>query len=536
MTVTESRPEHLEGTAVATQTPRAEGWLDTTDHKRVGLLFLFASLAFLVAGGVAGVLLRAELAEPGLQFLENGRYTRAFSLHATVMAVLFVPGLWAGLASFVVPLQIGSNRVAFPRLLALSFWLHAAGGVLLLITYGMRGLALPGVTVATPVIGARASTAAEDLWIGAMALVAVATLLVAVNLVVTVARLRAPGMTFANLPLFTWSVFASASISVLATPVFGAGLLLFYIDRHFGGTLFAAPGAAAVWVHTVWLFGRPEAYLLVLPGLGAACDIVATHARRPLLSFAGARAALLVFATLTLGAWAAGTAVAQAIVVPTYSGLTALVAAPLGILALVWLGTIVRGRPRFHVSLVLVGGALLSFGLAALNAGVAGLVGVTGSAWTTGYLHAALFGPAVLLGAAAIYHWAPKLFGRSLPVGAGLGVALLLTGGALLNAGGSFLLGYAGAPAHVADVVGKSSWTGFGRLAAFGGVLLALGAVGLVLEVVRAAIRGADAGTVADPYGGLTLEWATSSPPPARNFDALPAITSPHPLAEGRSE
>lgn len=505
MTVTETRPEHLEGPAVATKTPRSGGWLDTTDHKRVGLLFIFASLMFLLIGGIAGVLLRVELAESGLQLLEKGRYTRAFSLHATVLAVLFLPALWAGLASFLVPLQIRSNRFAFPRLLALSFWLEAAGGLLVLATYALRGLGLPGVTVATPAGGRLAgglvaSSTAEDLWIGAMALIAVATLLIAVNLVVTIARFRAPGMTFADVPLFTWSVFASASVSILATPVFGAGLLLLYIDQHFGGTLFAAPGAAAMWQHTLWLFGRPEAYLLVLPGLGAACEIVSTHARRPLLSAAAARTALAAVAALSLGAWAAGTTVARAIVVPTYSGLTALMALPLGVLALLWLGTMFRGRPRGHVSVLLVAAALLLFGFAALNAGIAAIVGVTGGAWTTGYLHSVLFGPAVLLGAAALYHWAPKLFARTLPVGPGLTVALLLTGGSLLNAGGSFLLGYAGAPAHVADLVGKSSWTGFSRLAAFGGGVLALGAVLLIAEVARAAVAGADPSMVGDPY------------------------------------
>jgi cytochrome c oxidase subunit 1 len=451
-----------------------------------------------------------------VQILENGRYTRAFSLHATVLGVLFVPALWAGLAAFVVPLQIGSNRVAFPRLLALSFWLEAAGALLLFSTYAMRGLGLPGITVAQPALAASPSTTAADLWIGAMALVAASTLLVALNLVVTIARLRAPGMTFANLPMFTWSVFAAASISILATPVFGAGLLLLYIDQHFGGTLFAAPGAAAMWQHTVWLFGRPEAYLLVLPGLGAACEIVAIHARRPLLSVMAARSALAAVAVLSLGAWAAGTTVARAIVVPTYSALTALTALPLGILALVWLGTLFRGRPRLHVSAVLVAAALLLFGFAALNAGIAAMVSVTGSAWTTGYLHSALFGPAVLLGAAALYHWAPKMFGRNLPVGPGLTVALLLTGGSLLNAGGSFLLGYAGAPAHVADLVGKSSWTGFSRMAAFGGGVLALGAVLLIAEVVRAAFAGPDAAMAADPYGGLSWEWTGGIPQEAQ--------------------
>ena len=536
MTVTESRPEHVEGTLPGDGIPGggrdAGGWLDATDHKRVGVLFLYAALAFLIVGGAGGMLLRGELAGEGVQLLE-GDYGRTFSLHATVLTLLFLPPFWSGLSTFLVPLQIGSNRVAFPRLIATAFWLYAAGGILLLATYAMEGLSAVGFTVSTAVASPPdGASTADDLWLASVALVAIAAFLVAVTLVVTVARLRAVGLVFSRLPLFTWSAFGTALVLVLSTPVFLGGLLLLYIDQHYGGEFFATNGSAVVWQHTLWLFGRPEAYLLVLPGLGAACEIVATHARRPLLSFTVARTALLAVAGLSVTAWAAGTKVADALVVPTYSPLTALVAVPLALLAAVWAGTLATGRPRLHPSLLLVAGALLLFGLAALNAAIAAVVEVHGTAWTTGFLHATVFAPPLLLAVASLYHWAPKLWGRHLSAGTGALVALLLLGGSVLDAGASFLLGYSGADWHVDDLSGGSGWLALSRLGTTGGILLVVGLLLLVVEVIRAAARGADPGVGADPFGGFTLEWATSSPPPARNFDALPPIGSAHPLAD----
>ena len=538
MTLTETRPDEAPAPHDATAAPTAPtGWLSTADHKRLGLLYLAAALLFLVVGGVLGVVLRGELAEAGDQFLGDN-YVRVFSMHATVTPLLFIAPLWVGLATYLVPLQIGASRLALPRLHAFAYWLYVIGGGLVIAGYVMGRPTGLGLASASPIRTPEGGGETEVvLWAVGLILVAVASFLAAVDLAVTVATMRTPGLTFGRLPLFTMATSATSLVTILAAPVFVAGMLLLYLDQHFGGQFFGAenPAAQVVWQHTAWLYGRPEIYLLLLPGLGAACDIVATHARKPLLSHAGARTLLALFAGLSLTAWAAGTKVADAVVLPTYSAATALVAVPVGLLALLWLGSLAKGSPRFHVSLAFVAGFLGLAGFGAVNAVVAAVAEVDGgTAWTTGHLHVVAFGAPLLLGVAALYHWAPKLFGRELANGLGGIVFLLLFGGFFLNGLGTYLLGYDGASAHVSDYT-DSTHLNYSRLAAAGGVLVLLGVVALVADVLRAWAGRSMATGEADPYEGLTLEWAAASPPPPANFEAVPEVRSAYPLHDLRT-
>ncbi len=516
--------------------PRPSTIFATSDHKRLGLAFLGGALAFLLVGGVVGMVLRAELVNEGVQFA-GGNYRRLFGLHATVSTLLVIAPAWIGLATHVVPLQTGAGRVAFPRLTAFALWTFLLGGALTLVAYLVGPPAGFGLASATPIAGTPGGSLDEatTLMIAGVAMVAAATLLASLNLVVTILTLRAPGMTLRRVPMFSWASLLTGLVTLLATPVFLAGLTLLYLDQRFGGTLFAGGGGGqAIWQHTLWLFGRPEIYLLLLPGLGAACDIVATHAGRPLLSQDAARAALTWFAFLSLGAWAAGQGVVDALVLPTYSPLTALVAVPVGLVVLVCLGTLAKGRPQLHVSLLFVGGFVLLAGFGALHAAIAGVVGVDGEAWATGHLHTVAFGPALLLLAAALYHWAPKLFGRALSEAMGRLCFLALLGGFLLMGLGSYLAGYDGAPAGLSDFPFTGNGTTYGGLAALGAALIVVAVVALGADVVRAAAQAGFNRAADDPYGGLTLEWATSSPPPPHSFDVVPEVRSATPLLDLR--
>jgi heme/copper-type cytochrome/quinol oxidase subunit 1 len=509
--------------------------LATADHKRVGVLFLALSLGFLVVGGVLGLLVRAELLGEDLQ-LATLDYDRVLSMHATVSTYLFLVPAWLGLATFLVPLQIGSPRLAFPRLQAFSLWLFLFAGGLLVTAFIMGRPADLGLIsrLPTEAPGSGADTDAS-LAIVSLGLAAVSFLLASMNLAVTVLKLRTEGLTLLRLPMFTWATLITSLASLLAIPVFLAGLSLLYIDQHFGGELFAAATVAgrSVWRHTVWLFGRPDIYLLALPGLGAACDIVATHAGRPLLRSDGARVQLAVFGILAFAAWTAGGEVTDALVLPTFSPVTALIAVPVGLLILLWLGTAVLSRPRLHPSLLFVGGfvGLVGFGL--INVLVAAVVEVDGEAWTTGHLHTVAFGAPSLLLFAAIYHWAPKLLGRELSVRGGMLAFMGLFGGFLAMGLGSYLLGYDGAPAHLEDYPFTSSASTFSAAAGVGGVLASLGALVVIADLVRAA-SGRGEAAAGDPYGGLTLEWATASPPPPNNFDSIPEVRSAEPLLDLR--
>jgi cytochrome c oxidase subunit 1 len=521
MTLTEAPPDR----PAVVPTPTV---MTTADHKSIGRLYIAASLLFLLVAGVVGMVLRAELAEPGVDLITN-EYGRLFSLHSTVAPLLFLGPFWTGLATLVVPLQIGAANVAFPRLQATSFWLYLVGGGIVLVAYATDAPNGAGLSLSTPLQGA--GNAATDLWVMGLLLVAVASVIAAAVLLTTIVKLRAPGMSLQRTPYFTWSVFATSAVVLVATPVFIAGLLLLYLDQHYGGGFFqrATAGSREVWQHALWLYGRPEVYLLALPGLGVACDIVVTAARGPLPGRGAARGALAAFSFLTLLAWTADAPVRDAVVLPTYSVPTGLVVLPVGALALLWLGS-GRDIRRFYFPLLHVAAAIVLVAFGVLNVLVAAAQDVDGgTAWATGHLHVVAFGAPLVLAMGAAHHWAPKLVGRRLSPGLGaleLGAVLL---GLLVMGLGSYLLGYDGAPWHVADTGGKDSWINLQRLAGFGGALVVIGVLLFVANLLMGGRRG---GADANPVDGVTLEWAAASPPAAHNFDSVPLVRSETPLAE----
>ncbi len=518
----------------------------TSDHKRIGRYYIAAGVLFVLVGTVIGILLELQLSSSGAD-ITGSNYDRLFSLHTTVSSLLFLPLLFVGLGTYLVPLQIGARRLAFPRVQALAFWGTVVGGVLLLASYVLGkpngwGIAYP---TALPFAKAGASRA-TDLWTGALLLVALCSVLAAANLFTTVLKLRAPGMTMARVPTFSWSVLVVSAGILLATPVFIAGLALLYLDQHFGSGVFRSTQVHGnlVWQHLLWLYGRPDAYLVVVPALGALTDVVATHARRPLLQPVAAKAMVFVAMVLCFGIIADGGTIEKAVLLPTPSVLSLLVAAPIGLLALLWLGTIRPAELRFHVSLLYLAGFLLLLVAGAVNGIIApsqhlhgGLTGA-GSAWTVGQVHAVLFGAPTLAAFAALYHWGPKLYGKGLNALLGVLQWLCLLGGFLIAALGSWLAGYDGAPWHVTTYTGPKAndWFAYARLSTAGGVLIFLGLLVFVANVALswAGRRGPEEERPGDPYGGTTLEWATSSPPPEDNFDQIPEIRSGAPLADWR--
>lgn len=523
-------------TAPPGSVPSPGGWLTTADHKRLGIIWLVASLAFVLVGGIVGWIMRAELVESGEQLVGQD-FVRLFSLHATTAAVLFLGPAWIGLATHLVPLQLGSPRIAFPRVQALATWSYVVGGVLLIASHVVGDVAGGGLSVPTPVM-AGGDREATDLFIASLALVALASLVASINLVVTVAKMRAPGMTLARVPLFSWGALVTGVVTILSTPVFLAGLLLLWLDNHFVGSFFGQGGAeldaASVWQRTLWLFGRPEIFLVALPGIAAAGDIVATHTRRPLPGLPVAKAAVVLFGGLSLAAWAAGPDNADAIAWPTITAFTAALAVPVAVSSLLWLGALRSPGIRFHVSLLYVLGflALVGLGVGAFVVSIFAEVD-GGTAWTSGYAHVVAFGAPTLLLVGAVHHWAPKLFGRRLAGGVASVELLLLLGGFALMGLAGFGLGYDGMPAFVRDYT-DGDWSALNRVSAAGATLVALGVLGVAVQVLTALVaRSSDE---ADPWDGQTLEWASSSPPPPHNFDELPAVRSAAPLHDDRAE
>jgi heme/copper-type cytochrome/quinol oxidase subunit 1 len=503
-------------------------WLTTADHKRLGRMYVVAALAFgLVAAG-AGVLANAQLDVVPSLFL------RFHELHSTGLAVLVLGPLWVGLATYLVPLQIGAARLAFPRLQAFTFWTYVFGGIVHLASYTGEGPRIGGISFSRLILNGGGDKAHTDLWIATLIVLAVATVLANANLLATVLLARTEGMTLRRIPMFSWATLVSSAGTVLATPVFIAGLVLLFLDQHYGGREFFAGGTVGtqvVWQHTLWLFGRPDIYLLVVPGLGAASDIVASAAGRPLANTDAGRAMIAAAGFLGFTAWAAGTKVAGAVVVPTYSPITAAVVLPVGALILLWLDTLRRaGRPKADPGLLFVAAFAVSVAGAVAAAVAAAAKSVPGTAWAGGEVQLAFFGASLLLGVGALHHWSAKLFGRTLGQGAAGFHALLLFGGSAVAAIGAYAAGWKGALAAVNTQDSTSV-----QIAGLGVALLALGLLTVLASVASRAARPATATADADADGGLTLEWATTSPPPPYNFDTIPEVRSDVPLADLRA-
>lgn len=543
MTLLEERPEaEAREAPLAPVAPvRAETWLDTSDHKRLGLLFVYAALTFVVAGGGLGLVIGAKQVSPGLG-LAADHWVRLYSMHTMVSVLLFVTAIWLGLATYVVPLQIGAGRLAAPRLLATGFWMYLIGGGCFIASYIVGNVNGTGITQSVPIAHVPGGVnTATSLWIVSLAVISAGFLLASASLFVTVAALRTDGMTLLRLPAFSWATLVASAVTMLATPVFLGGLLLLYLDQHFGGNLFDFPRSRAalpIWQHTLWLYGRPDVFLLTLIGLGAASDIVATHARRPLLDHRATLLALGLFGALSLTTFGVGDTATNAVVVPTYAVLTCLVIAPLGVTVLLWLGTMAKGRPQFHVSLLFVVGAVLLWVAGAANAVGAAIQGVNGfhgnSAWVAGNAHVVVFGAPTLLAVGALYHWAPKMWGRRLNALLGTLAFLSLFTGLLASGLAYYFLGYNGAQLGQLDKI-TSYQKGLYGVAEAGGVLVVLGVLILLADLAGsvAGKRGIEAGD--DPYEGQTLEWATTSPPPRHGFDFVPEVRSAAPLLHLRA-
>jgi cytochrome c oxidase subunit 1 len=537
MTLLQDRPE-TEAAEVPSPPVSAavtETWLNTTDHKRIGLLFVYASLLFLLGAGVLGLIAGAQQTAPSLG-LSPESWSRLYGLHTQMTVLLFLTPIWIGLAAYVVPLQIGSGHVAVPRMLATGFWLYLVGGGMFVAAFIVAEVNGGTIVTSSPIAAITGgANDATNLWIMSLGVMSIGFLLALASLFTTIVTMRTDGMTMRRLPAFTWSVLVASAVTFVATPIFIGGLLLFGIDEHFGGTLFTAASRAGVpiWQHTVWLYGRPDVYLLTLVALGAATDIVVTHARRPVINQTALMVALALIGLVSLTSFASSESVTRAVIVPTYSAVTALVVIPIGLVVLLWLGTMGLGRPRFNVSLLFVVGSILLWLIGGANVIVATVRGVKGfngnSAWVAGNAHMVVFGPPTLLAVGAIYHWGPKMWGRRLNLGLGALTWLCLIAGFVCSGMGYYLLGYNGAP--LGQIIGATSYQkGLYGLSEAGGALIALGVLVMIADIVISVSlrRGPVAGN--DPYDGLTLEWATTSPPPRWGFDSVIEVRSEAPL------
>jgi len=509
--------------------------MTTTDHKVIGYMYLVTSFVWFLLGGILALAIRAELAQPGMQFLSSEQYNQVFTMHGTIMLLMFATPLFVGFANVIMPLQIGAADVAFPRMNMLSYWLYlfgstmAAGGFL-----APGGAASFGWTVYVPLSNSTYSPGiGADLWIVGLAIGGLGTILGGVNFVTTIFTMRAPGMTMFRMPIFSWNVLLTSILVLIAFPPLAAVLLGLESDRLFGSHIFdPANGGAILFQHLFWFFGHPEVYILALPFFGIATEILPVFSRKPIFGYKGLVAATIAIAALSVAVWAHHMYATGQVSLPFFSFMTFLIAVPTGVKFFNWIGTMWGGSLTFETPMLWVMGFLITF----LLGGLTGVIlasppldfAVSASYFVVAHFHYVLFGTVVFAMFAGFYFWWPKMTGRML--NETLGKIHFWT--LFIGFHTTFLiqhwLGIKGFPRRYADYLATDGFTTMNMISTVGAALLALSMIPFFINIWIT--RKAPLVGVNDPWGyGASLEWATTCPPPRHNFHSMPKIRSERP-------
>ncbi|MDQ3898608.1 MAG: cytochrome c oxidase subunit I [Actinomycetota bacterium] len=517
--------------------------MTTTDHKKIGILYMVTAFAFFLFGGVLALLMRAELAQPGRQLVGESAYNQLFTMHGSVMMFLFAVPMASGFANYLVPLQLGAPDMAFPRLNALSYWLYLGGGLTMVSGFlSARGAAQFGWTAYAPLSDAIHSPGAgADLWIMGVMVTGVASVLTGVNLITTVICLRAPGMTMFRMPIFTWNMLIVSAMIILAFPVLTSGLALLYADRHLGSHFFDVRGGGepVLWQHLFWFFGHPEVYIVALPFFGVVTEIIPVFSRKPLFGYKGFVFATMAIASLSTAVWAHHMFTTGAINLPFFSAMTFLIAVPTGVKMFNWIATMWRGHLSFETPMLFCIGFLLVFLIGGLTGPMLASppvdVHVHDTYFVVAHMHYVLFGTAAFGFFAGLYFWYPKVTGRRLDETLGKLHFWTMFLGFNVTFWPHHLLGLRGMPRRVPDYSPDAGWTFLNLLSSVGSAVLGLGTLFLLWNLWSTARHGGRRRPAGDdPWGGNSLEWATSSPPPEHNFHELPPIRSERPVFDAR--
>ncbi len=513
-------------------------WATSTDHKVIGYLYMGTSFFFFLVGGAMALVMRAELARPGLNLpgMSNEVYNQLFTMHGTVMLLLFATPLFVGFGNVIVPLQIGAPDVAFPRLNMFSYWLFLFGGLIAVSGFlTPHGAANFGWTAYTPLsLSTFSPHVGADLWIMGLALGGFGTILGAVNFITTIFCMRAPGMTMFRMPIFTWNILLTSVLVLLAFPVLAAALLALEYDRKFGAHIFDPQyGGPILWQHLFWFFGHPEVYIIALPFFGIVTEILPVFSRKPVFGYKGLVFATIAIAGLSAAVWAHHMYPTGAVNLPFFAFTTFLIAIPTGVKFFNWVGTMWRGSITFETPMLWSIGFLVTF----LFGGLTGMIlasppldfAVHDSYFVVAHFHYVVFGTVVFAMFAGFYYWWPKMTGTMLDEGLGKVHFWTLFVGFHMTFLVQHWLGSQGMPRRYADYLAADGFTMLNTVSTIGSFLLGASTIPFLYNVYRTAVRG-ERVTVDDPWGyGGSLEWATSCPPPRHNFHEVPRIRSERP-------
>jgi cytochrome c oxidase subunit 1 len=521
---------------------RVMSWVTTTDHKRIGILYIATSLVFFAAGGILALLMRAQLAQANEHFITRESYNELFTIHGTTMIFLVVVPIFAGFANYLVPLMIGARDVAFPRLNALSYWLFLFGGITLYLSFFSKYGASRSGWYAYPPLSDKTFSLGngQDLWILSLHLLSISSLVGAINFLATIHNMRAPGMSWMRIPLFVWSIEIYAALLVLVLPVLSVGLTLLLLDRQ-AGTHFFIPqqgGNAILYQHFFWFFGHPEVYIMILPAMGIISEVLPVFSRKPIFGYKA-----IAFSTVAIGfysmlVWAHHM---FSVGLPNFLNVffmlsSMVIAVPTGVKIFNWLATTWRGNLIFDTAMLWALGFIAVFTVGGLSGIFLAAFPVdwqvTDTYYVVAHMHYVLFGGSVFGIFAGLYYWWPKIFGRMLSERLGKAQFWLVFLGFNLTFFPQHLLGLLGMPRRIYTYQEHGLFQAYNLLSTIGSGIMALGLLLFVVNVVRTSRAGPRA--VNDPWLADTLEWYTTSPPPPQNFDKLPYITSARPLRDLR--
>lgn len=516
-------------------------WFTTTDHKKIGIMYLVTALVFFILGGVEALMIRLQLGAADNTLLSPQVYNVLFTIHGTTMVFLFVVPIMAGFGNYLVPLMIGARDMAFPKLNALSYWMFLAGGV---VFYASIFFSPPemGWTAYTPLSEKAFSPGGGvDAWIFLAHLTGISSLVGSVNFYVTIANMRAPGMGWGRMPLFVWTILIYAILLILALPVIAAAVTMLLTDRHFGTNFFMPPdGDPLLWQHLFWFFGHPEVYIMILPAFGIVSEILPVFARKPIFGYKAIAAATVVIAFLGLLVWAHHmfTTPSPSVVLIFFMLSSFLIAIPTGVKIFNWIATLWRGTIVFKSPLLFAIAFLSLF----LIGGISGIfLAIFPVDWqlhdtyfVVAHFHYVIVGGGVFAIFGGLYYWFPKISGR-MP---NERLAQVSLGFMYLGLTLTFLiqhsLGLDGMPRRIYEYQDIGNLELYNQISTVGSWFLGLGIVLSLYNFVRSAKKGAIAGP--DPWLGNTLEWFTPSPPPQNNFDEVPRVRSIEPMKDIRRQ
>ncbi len=515
------------------------GALSTVDHKIIGRRYIVTAFVFLALGGLLAMAMRLQLSEPEARFIGPDRYNQIFTMHGTNMMFLFAVPVMEAMAVYLVPLMVGTRNIAFPRLNAFSYWMYLAGGLLLWIAFAVDTGPDVGWFAYVPLSGPQyAAGKRADIWAQMITFTEVSALAVAVEIVVTVFKQRAPGMSLDRIPLFVWSMLVTSFLIIMAMPAIMIASSALILDRLVGTHFFnpAEGGDVLLWQHLFWFFGHPEVYIIFLPAVGMVSTIVATFTRRPVFGYLAMVMALVATGVLAFGLWVHHMFVAglPRLGESFFTASSMAIAIPAGLQIFCWLATMWAGRPVFKTPFLFVIGFMVIFVIGGMTGVMVASVPfdtqVHDTYFVVAHFHYVLVGGAVFPLLGAIYYWFPKITGRMMSERLGRWAFGLIFTGFNLTFFPMHILGLQGMPRRIYTYRPEMPWSGLNMFVSLSAVILAAGFLLFFIDAIRSAVSGAAAPD--NPWDASTLEWSTSSPPPSYNFSRLPVVSSLAPLSE----